>query len=100
VWLTSPTFDVGRSDVNHLELPESDPARVHRYNELVREVARQRPAVVVLDLGARVDAWSEAEDVNRRVDGVHLTEAAALDLVEAWLGPALLEIWASLGPDR
>ena len=87
VWLTSPTFQVGRADVNHADLPESDPSRVRRYNELVRAVAAQRPMVVVVDVGARIDAWSDDEDGAARPDGIHLTDEAALALVAGWLGP-------------
>ena len=92
VWLTSPVLHIGRGDVNLANLPENDPSRVRRYNELVREVAALRPEVTVLDYGALVDGWDDDTDAARRPDGIHLTDRAAAALVEEWLGPALLEL--------
>ena len=99
VWLTSPVVDFARRDINGVTLPQSDPERMARYNDLVREVAAARSRVVVLDLAQVVDRWTPEADRVRRPDGIHLTEAAAAQLVDDWLGPALLRQPRGRAPD-
>jgi hypothetical protein len=55
-------------------------------------VAAQRPQVHVVDYGDRIDRWPDDVDAAQRPDGIHLTDAAALALVQTWLGPRLLAV--------
>ena len=74
VWLTMPTLTPAG-------VPQTDPARVARFNELVRDVADERTGITVVDLGDRVDAVSpfgfEASDAPELVD---------------WLAPQLADL--------
>ncbi len=70
--------------------PEDDPARVNRYNALLRQVAAaSHGRVVVADVGARLDPGGhftttvDGVDV-RFTDGIHVTPAGAR-LVAPWL---------------
>jgi hypothetical protein len=70
--------------------PQDDPARVNRWNELLRLVASRHPDVVVIDLGAKVSpggGFSQSVDgvQVRAADGVHFTPAGG-----RWLAPWLL----------
>jgi hypothetical protein len=98
LWLTSPVVDMNRAVVPRptTPAPSSDPARMARLNELIAEVAAERPDVVrVIDVAAHLRERPAGElDPAIRPDGVHLTEEAAVDLA-AWLGP---EVLAALGP--
>ncbi len=70
--------------------PEDAPARVDRYNALLRQVAAAAgPGVVVADLGARLDPGghftSTIDGVQVRFsDGIHVTPAGAR-MVAPWL---------------
>jgi lysophospholipase L1-like esterase len=99
VWLTTPPIHPGRLRPELEGDPQGDPARMERYNELVRQVAAEVPEVVVLDLASLVASWPEDLDRQRRVDGIHFSPEAAEELVETWLGPELLEVFSDLeGP--
>jgi len=70
--------------------PEDAPARVDRYNALLRQVARSSGGtVVVVDLGGRLDPGGHYDqtvdgvDV-RFADGIHVTQAGAT-LVAPWV---------------
>ncbi|MFP8879189.1 MAG: acyltransferase family protein [Myxococcota bacterium] len=94
VWLTSPSFE--HSQRKRLERdPALDPQRVFRLNELIRELERRRPGVVhVVEFGAFVATLpATIAGAAPRPDGVHLTDAAAFDLSERWLGPKILELF-------
>ncbi len=93
VWLTSPTLDLARNDVNPplAPYPEGDPARMDRFNDLVREVAAGRPGVDVVDLAAYLADLPEGRDGQLRPDGVHFTAETAEEVAGAWLGPAIIE---------
>jgi len=70
--------------------PEDAPARVDRYNALLRQVAAGSGGrVVVADLGAKIDPgghYTTTLDgvVVRFADGIHVTEAGA-ELIAPWL---------------
>jgi hypothetical protein len=70
--------------------PEDDPARVDRYNTLLRQVAASSHGrVEVMELGARLDPHSHYTRtvdgvVVRFADGIHVTPAGAT-LVSPWL---------------
>jgi len=75
---------------------ESDPARVDRLNQLIRDVAATTPSLRVLDLGAYVQSLPGGElDPARRPDGVHWSDSGA-DEVVTWLMPQV-EAMPALG---
>ena len=101
VWLTSPYV---ATDREHPEMlpgphPESEPARMDRLNEIIREVAADEPAMRVVDLqgyleslpGGSLDATFGADDEPMRPDGVHLTKDASAHVADAWLGDQVVE---------
>jgi hypothetical protein len=61
---------------------------------LIRELERHRPDVVkVLEFGDFVATLpAKIAGTAPRPDGVHLTDAAAFDLSERWLGPKILAL--------
>jgi hypothetical protein len=66
-------------------LPENDPARIDRYNAIVRAVAADSPSMKVVDLAAWTASWPAGElDPARRPDGVTLAPTVAPDAL-AWL---------------
>jgi hypothetical protein len=93
LWLTSPRVEMERTLVPRppSPVPSSDPARMARLNELIAEVAAERPDVVkVIDLAAHLRASPGGElDPAVRPDGVHVSEAASGPLAD-WLGPEIL----------
>jgi hypothetical protein len=94
VWLTSPDIDVGRADPNPPDppYPESDPARMARFNDILREVAATRPNLHVIDLAGYLATLPGGEmDPALRPDGVHLTDASGLRIAD-WLGPAIITV--------
>lgn len=104
VWLTAPHLDVGRMQEPPPErpYPESDVARIDRFNEIVREVVNERDGAVTVELteflaqqpGGEMDATYEAPDGSERLmrpDGVHFDIDAAVFLSRNGLGDLFLE---------
>jgi hypothetical protein len=98
VLVTYPHFEAGR-DVGFSGLPESDPARVDRLNELIREVAALRPGVAqVLDFQAWLASQPGGElDPAKRDDGLHFRDSF-LPTIGAWLGPQLISLGRTGSP--
>ncbi len=100
--LTAPCFDSGEQP-NGLPWPEDDPARLARYNQLVREVAAEHPATVrVLDFDSMVcpgGVYTTSIDgvQLRDGDGVHIVPTAAAG---AWLAGHLLPAVVQAGRDQ
>ena len=91
VWLTCPLIDFGLT-ANGISphFAMSDPTRMVRFNELLREVAAERPNLRVVDFAGFLATAPGGElDRTMRPDGVHLTDAAALQVAQ-WLGPQLV----------
>ena len=91
-WLTSPLIEFGRTDdpPPAEPYPVSDPARMHRFNEILANVASERPNMRLVDLAGYLRAQPDGElGAHLRPDGVHFTEAGATE-VATWLGPELL----------
>lgn len=87
-----PHVDSGR-DQGFSDLPESDPARMDRLNEIFREIAELRPGVVRL---IDVQQWTADQpggEMSPRVrpDGVHFSDDSSQALAD-WLGPQLVQI--------
>jgi len=93
VWLTSPTFENSQRARTERD-PALDPRRVERFNELIREIERERPEVArVVEFGAFVAELPETiAGAAPRPDGVHLTDAAAYAVSARWLGPKIIEL--------
>ena len=90
--LTYPHFEAGR-DQGYADLPESDPARVDRLNEIMAEAVALRPGVATL---VDFQAWLAAQpggelDPAKREDGLHFYDEYSPAIGE-WLGPQLLEL--------
>jgi hypothetical protein len=91
VWLRNPQVLV--------EHPDHRESRMNRLNELIDEVARQRPGkVTVIDLGAWLRSQPQGEH-NREIrpDLVHFTSSASLRVAEELIEPAMLELVEDLG---
>ncbi|HEY8515514.1 MAG TPA: acyltransferase family protein [Candidatus Binatia bacterium] len=94
VWLTSPHIralgPTGKPTVS--EIAASEPARIDRLNELIREVAREYPdRMRVVDLARHMQERPEGEfDVGLRHDFVHFSPEGALRVSQDWLGPEVL----------
>lgn len=92
VLLTYPHFEAGR-DQGYTDLPESDPARVDRLNELLAEAVALRPGVAtILDFQAWLASQPGGElDPAKRSDGLHFYDEYAPTIAE-WLAPQLNEL--------
>ena len=92
VLLTFPHVEAGRA-LGFSLLPESDPARMDRFNELLRQAASLRPGVAsIIDF----QAWQATQpggemDAARRPDGIHYTDAY-LPEIGKWLGPKIVAV--------
>ena len=99
VLLTAPCFNSGEQP-NGTPWPEDDPARLARYNELVRQVAAEHPATVrVEDFGAMVcpgGVYTTTRDgvQLRDGDGVHIVPTPAAG---QWLAAHLLPTVVGVG---
>ena len=96
VLVLSPPIEAGRVDgVSPSQAqPESDPARMALWNQLLEEIAASRPTVTTVDLAGYVA--SRTDDARLRPDGIHFTDETALEVAE-WLGPEVARVLAELG---
>ncbi len=84
VWVTSPVIEPPDGDVSR------DPARMARFNELLREVAARRPGMRIVDLARYVERWPGGPfDPALRPDGVHFEPGAVASTVAPWLVSAM-----------
>ena len=102
VWLTCPRmyFWVGKDADNDEMAAASDPARVDRYNEILRSVAAEFPDDMrVIEFGDYPEAsgGDDGPDLSLRDDGVHYTRKGRLILSLALL-PEVLEAARDLVP--
>jgi lysophospholipase L1-like esterase len=91
--MTAPYYKRGeRPDGGRF--PEDDPARVDRFNEILRAVAARHPDVTVVELGAKLAPegvfTKHVAGQLVRYDGVHISTAGAR-MVQPWLYPQLRE---------
>ena len=72
--------------------PEDEPERADEWNDLLREVAENRPNVTVLDLNKKLGPngryTSRVDGIQVRIDGVHPT-LEAVEWLTPWLTDAL-----------
>ncbi len=101
VWLTSPLlrFSQKPGEDPSVSRRASDPARVRRFNDIVREVARDYPEDVrVVDFAAYLDRRPGGPfDPVIRDHGVHYTPMGRKRLA-IWLGPEILRAAYQLVP--
>jgi peptidoglycan/LPS O-acetylase OafA/YrhL len=90
IWLTSPAIHIPSEDVPPgTRLPENDPARMARVNDLLRQLGRHFPGVHLVDLATWVKDWRGGPyDPALRPDGVHFTWSSSRTVAN-WLGPAI-----------
>ena len=93
IWLNSPHVDPVPGSAMMMgdpPYPESDPARVDRFNELLHQALDGRPNTSILDLqGWLRDRPGGEFDPSVRTDGVHFTYAGTA-VFAPWLGDQLL----------
>jgi hypothetical protein len=91
ILLTAPYYDTGRAP-NGSPFAENDPARVNRFNQLLRDAAARHPGTVVIDLGRYTNPsghyTATVRGIRMRKDGVHYT-AAACSWFATWLNPQI-----------
>lgn len=85
IWLTSPVIDPDREGNDG---DEFDPARMERLNQLIDEVAAERPQAHVVDLAAWMAEQPPERDAELRPDSIHFTVDSATE-VSGWLGPEI-----------
>jgi hypothetical protein len=93
VWVTAPHIETGRGLEPPPErpFPESEPERIDRLNEIIREIADAREGVVVVDLQGYLASLPGGEmDENLRPDGVHFEPDTAAQVARDWLGPEVI----------
>lgn len=96
-WVTAPRFDFSASGTNAAAPADGD-ARVARFNGILREVARERPELAIVDLAGWLGRQPGGElDRSLRPDGVHFNVETA-EVVAPWLGNAILRA-TSGGPN-
>lgn len=98
MWVTHPKIEVRDPTTGvapKKAYPESDPRRMERYNELVRELPDLRPGkVVVIDLVSYLRSLEGGELAPRyRPDGTHLSAEGTLKLAHDWFEPEVLRVY-------
>ncbi|HEY8524213.1 MAG TPA: acyltransferase family protein [Acidimicrobiales bacterium] len=92
VWATAPHIEAGATQQPPPPepYPESDPARIDRLNQIIREIADAREGAVVVDLQGYLASLPGGEmDRRLRPDGVHFENETAQEVAN-WLGPEIL----------
>jgi len=93
VWLTSPRIRVPprKGRLFDSDRAASDPARMDRLNEIVREIAQTRPEMRIVDLATFLRDWPGGElDESIRTEGVHFSTEGASEIARRWLGPEIV----------
>jgi hypothetical protein len=89
VLVLQPRVQIGLAE-GLVDLPESDPARIDRLNEIYREVASLRPGVVqLIDMGEWLRSRGAETDPAVRPDGLHFSDEYS-ELAGDWLA---LQLW-------
>ena len=92
-WLTAPHIRLGvYGNPDQRDEATSQPARIDRFNELLRAAAATHPGVTIVDLAGWLASQPGGEmDSALRPDGVHFDPSVA-PRVGAWLGPQLVAV--------
>jgi hypothetical protein len=74
-------------------MPDSDPARIDRFNKILRQAAAMRPGVAsVVEFGAWIHSQPGGDFAkNVRADGVHYLPSFAPQ-IGAWLGAQVTSV--------
>ncbi len=100
LWILAPHIETGTVDgvPPARSFPESDPARIDRFNNLVREVAADHPSRMgIIDLPSYLESLPGGEmDTSLRRDLVHFDNDAAAEIAETWLGPEIRRAYTSV----
>lgn len=93
VWLLTPHIDVDHVPGQpSKEFKASEPTRIDRLNDLIREMASTRAYVSVLDYALHARGWPNGEfDDDYRPDGINPNDEAA-ETIATWLGPQLVDL--------
>jgi peptidoglycan/LPS O-acetylase OafA/YrhL len=98
VWMTHPHIEAGVLDAVPGPFAENDPERMDELNDMIRDVAKTKPRVVILDLRAHMQSTPEGElDLTDRPDGIHWTPEGSYRLAP-WLGESLDAIAHGVAP--
>lgn len=96
VWLTAPRLGVpDKAPLRNLEALSlaANPDRQDRMNEIIREAAKGRRDVVVVDLAEAVRTWPGGEfDPTLRPDLTHFGKAGAIRIARQFLGPQIVRV--------
>src|SRR5262249_29349843 len=93
IWLTAPPIDLDKNVTPNRNFPVEKPERLERMNDLLREVAKSRPWMHVVDYASYADKWpGGALDATLRPDGVNIAPDAANQMMKDWLGKVILDI--------
>jgi hypothetical protein len=98
-WLTSPYILEDAKTDPFLKGEAAKPARMDRFNQLVRDLPAQRPGrVAVIDLAAWIKQAGDTRDL--RPDGVHFNATTAKSVAEQYLSTALTGAFTTIWPER
>lgn len=91
ILLLSPDIEMGRSDGRSPSPPfaESDPARMERFRQMLRDADEKYDDVKVIDLAGWLAAHSD--DAVLRPDGVHFSTVTGRTVAD-WLAPQVLAV--------
>ena len=95
LWVTAPAIKVRtrNGEIPTVPFPESDPARMLRFNEMVFDLERRHPGIVrAIDLAAYLRALPDGEFDTYRTDGVHISRPGAARIVNDWLADEILNV--------
>ena len=102
IWITSPpaSFSPKKwTDDSRFE-EASDPKRMQRLNELIREAAERWPDNLrIVDFAQFLAQQGiDLSDETVRPDGIHFTREAIKSIIDAWLGPEIIRSTDELVP--
>jgi hypothetical protein len=90
VWIDNPPLQAGAKAMAALP-GVSEPGRISELNEIVAELAAERPSVRVVPVTRYLESRTAGIfDPSMRPDGLHLNGPASPEL-GAWLGPTILD---------
>jgi hypothetical protein len=99
IWLTSPFIEPSKSTQPPNEDPSGDPARMIRFNQLLRQVQQERPALRLIDLARWMQLRPGGEfDPGLRPDGVHFDEQMSAEVVAPWLARSIVRVYEAAPP--
>jgi peptidoglycan/LPS O-acetylase OafA/YrhL len=90
VWFTNPHTHPAWGAAETADQDAADAAKMDRLNDIIRQVAAERPQVVLVDLEAHLMSIPGADrDQAMRPDGVHFSPDAATEMA-GWFGPLVV----------